>query len=169
MRSIHKLAHIWTALCWRICPGGWCQQVIMQQNDGHNSAQNLDEMLITQLSWKVDSIHIKCINMNRYWWPIMLLCIRISENTAYKFNALTPWCRMTHICVCKLTAIGSDNGLSPGQFQAIIWTNARILFIWPFGTNFNEILIEVHIFSSKKCIWKCRMNNGGHFASASMC
>ena len=38
---------------------------------------------------------------------------------------------MTHICVINLTIIGSDNGLSPGRRQAIIWTNAGILFIDP--------------------------------------
>ena len=57
---------------------------------------------------------------------------------------------MTHICVGKLTIIGSDNGLSPGRCQAIIWTNAGILLIRPLGTNFNEILIEIHTFSFKK-------------------
>ena len=36
---------------------------------------------------------------------------------------------MTHICVGKLTIIGSDNGLSPGRRQAIIWTNDGILLI----------------------------------------
>ena len=29
-----------------------------------------------------------------------------------------------HLCVSKLTMIGSDNGLLPGRRQAIIWTNA---------------------------------------------
>ena len=57
---------------------------------------------------------------------------------------------MTHICVGKLTIIGSDNGLSSGRRQAIIWTNAGILLIGPLGTNFNEILIEIHAFSFKK-------------------
>ena len=38
---------------------------------------------------------------------------------------------MTHICVSKLGIIGSDNGLSPGQDQAIICTDAGILFIEP--------------------------------------
>ena len=57
---------------------------------------------------------------------------------------------MTHIGVTKLTIIGSDNGLSPDRHQAIIWINARILFIWPLGTNFSEILIEIHTFSFKK-------------------
>ena len=57
---------------------------------------------------------------------------------------------MTHICVGKLTIIGSDNGLSPGRRQAIIWINAAILLIGPLGTNFNEILIEIQTFWLKK-------------------
>ena len=57
---------------------------------------------------------------------------------------------MTHICVTKLTTIGSNNGLPPVRRQAIIWTNAGILLIGPLGTNFNEILIEVYTFSFKK-------------------
>ena len=44
---------------------------------------------------------------------------------------LTHWGRVTHICIVKLTVIGSDNGLSPGRRQAIIWTNAGILLIGP--------------------------------------
>ena len=63
---------------------------------------------------------------------------------------LTHWGRVTHICVIKPIIIGSDNGLSPGRRQAIIWTNAGILLIGPLGTNFTEILIEIHTFSFKK-------------------
>ena len=55
-----------------------------------------------------------------------------------------------HICVSKLSIIGSDNGLSPDRRQAIIWTNAGILLIEPLGTNFSEILIEILAFSAKK-------------------
>ena len=64
--------------------------------------------------------------------------------------ALTHWGRVMHICVSKLTIIGSDNGLLPGRRQAIIWTYAAILLIGPLGTNFNETSIEIHTFSSKK-------------------
>ena len=46
--------------------------------------------------------------------------------------------------------IGSDYGLSPGQRQAIVWTNAGILFIGPLGTKFSEILIAIRIFSFTK-------------------
>ena len=53
---------------------------------------------------------------------------------------------MTHICVGKLTIIGSDKGLSPVRHQAIIWTNAGLLLIRHTGTNFSEILIEIQTF-----------------------
>ena len=67
---------------------------------------------------------------------------------------LTHWGRVTHICVSKLTIIGSDNGLSPGRRQAITWTNVGILLIGPLGTNFSEMLIEMHTFSFKKIHFK---------------
>ena len=59
---------------------------------------------------------------------------------------LIHWVRVTYICMSKLTIIGSDNGLSPGQSQAIIWTNVGILLIWTLGTNFCEILSEMQTF-----------------------
>ena len=65
-------------------------------------------------------------------------------------NELTHWGRVTHICIDKLTIIGSDNGLSPGRRQAIIWTNVGILLIGTLRTNFSEILSEIHTFSFKK-------------------
>ena len=66
------------------------------------------------------------------------------------YFSLTYWGRVTHTCVSKLTTIGSDNGLSPGRRQAIIWTNAGILLIGPLGINFSEILIEINTFSFNK-------------------
>ena len=53
--------------------------------------------------------------------------------------------RVTHICF-----IGSDDGLSPARCQAIIWNNAGILLIGNLGTNFKEIISEIHTFSFKK-------------------
>ena len=67
---------------------------------------------------------------------------------------LTHWGRAMHICISKLTIIDSDNGLSPGRRQAIIWTNAGILLIRHLGTNFSEILIEIHTFEN--VVWKWR-------------
>ena len=75
---------------------------------------------------------------------------RRRTKTSVALIPLTHWDRVAHICVSKLTSIGSDNDLSPGRRQASIWTNAGILLIWPLETNFSEILIELHTFSFKK-------------------
>ena len=77
-------------------------------------------------------------------------------------NMLTHWGRVTHVCVGKQGINGSDNGLSPGRCQAIIWTNAGILLFGPLGTNFSEISIKILTFSFTKCVWKCRLRNGVH-------
>ena len=65
---------------------------------------------------------------------------------------------MTHICVSKQTTIGSDNGLSPGRRQAIIWSNAGILSNWTLGTNFSEILSEIDTLSFKQM--RLKMSSG---------
>ena len=64
--------------------------------------------------------------------------------------SLTDWGQLTHTCISKLTMIGSYNGLSPDRRQAIIWTNAGILLIWPLGTKFRQILRIILISSFKK-------------------
>ena len=53
---------------------------------------------------------------------------------------------MTHICVSKLTIIGSHNGLLAGRRQAIIWTNAGILLIELFGANKVNFIGNSNIF-----------------------
>ena len=63
---------------------------------------------------------------------------------------LTHGGRVMHICVSKLTSTGSDNGLSPGRRQAIIWSNDGIFLIPTLGTNISEILSKIHTFSLKK-------------------
>ena len=75
------------------------------------------------------------------WWLLL---------NYWPLEVLTHWGRVTHICVGKLTNIGSDNGLSPGRRQAIIWTNAGKSLIGPLGTNFSEFLITIHTFSFNK-------------------
>ena len=93
---------------------------------------------------------------SRQMKPWLALCI------------LTHWDRVTHICVSKLSSIGSDNGLSLGQRQATIWTIAGILSIGPLGTSVESQLKFIH-FHSIKCIWKFSLVNGRHFVSASVC
>ena len=87
-------------------------------------------------------------------WKISYWLFIIDNSVCYpirwSWRVLTHWGRVTHICVSKLTIIGSDNGLSPGRRQAIVWTNAGILLIRPLGTNISETSIKIHIFSFKK-------------------
>ena len=101
------------------------------------SATNFSNILIKLPSVSFKKMHLKMPYMK--WQPF---CSGL--------NVLTHWGRVTHICVSKLTIIGSDNGLSPGRRQAIIWTNDGILLIRPLGTNFSEILSKIRIFSFKK-------------------
>ena len=82
------------------------------------------------------------------WFCCALLDITFLIHSSVIY--LTHWGRVTHICVGKLIIIGSDNGLSPGRRQAIIWTNAGIWSMRPLGTNSSEILITILIFSFKK-------------------
>ena len=46
----------------------------------------------------------------------------------------------------KIFNLSSDNGLSPGRHQAIIWTNAGILLFEPRGIRLSELLIEIKTF-----------------------
>ena len=66
------------------------------------------------------------------------------------YIVLTYWARVTHICVSKLTIIGSDNWLFLDWAHAIIRNNAGLILIWPIGTNFSEILIKIPKNSFKK-------------------
>ena len=79
-------------------------------------------------------------------------------------NILTHWGRVTHIWVSKLTIIGSDNGLSPGRRQAIVWTNAGILLIRTLGTNVIEIQGEINSFSFQKMHLKMSSVKGRLFS-----
>ena len=102
----------------------------------------------TVVAWQdyINKTSLECVN-----WQ----CTEFGNDLVYFHTIiLTHWGRETHICVSKLTIIGADNGLSPGRCQAIIWANARVLLIGPLGTNFSEILIEIHTFSFKKMCFK---------------
>ena len=86
-------------------------------------------------------------NCTMYLYVLIKISIQINPGDTKNTSLLTHWSLVKHICV---TNIGSDNGLSPGRRQAIIWNNAGILLIGPLGTNFSEILIEINTFSFKK-------------------
>ena len=73
-------------------------------------------------------------------------------------KVLTHWGRATHICVGKLSTIGSDNGLSPGQapshylihcWNNVNWTLGNKLQ-WNFNRNSN-IFIQGNAFENVVC------------------
>ena len=126
------------------------------------SLLSLSWLLLLFLGLLVDKSQHQSITSNgndkEPWYHIAWPCHKV----------LTHWGRVTHICVSKLTIIGSDYGLSPGRRQAIIWTNAGILLIRPLGTNFSEILIGVQAFSFRKMELKMSSAKWRPFVSASM-
>ena len=72
-----------------------------------------------------------------------------------KVAVLTPWGRATHICVGKLTTISSDNGLSPGRRQVIIWNYCWNIVKWNLEWNFNRnsnIFIQENAFQN--VVWE---------------
>ena len=95
------------------------------------------------------------------WSHITFLCNQIYtiyratwENMNYLYFCpdlqLSHWGRVPHICISKLNHHWFRNVLLPDRRQAIVWTNAGILFIGPSGTNFSEIFIKIHTFSFMK-------------------
>ena len=73
----------------------------------------------------------------------------------------THWGRVTHIGIGNLTIIASDNGLLPGQHQAIIWTNDGILSSskwWPFCLGLNVLKI---IFPNEAWWYYTKLNESG--------
>ena len=113
--------------------------------------------IIDKISYKQDQLIDACMRLlkkrdvmetfSTFWQPVNCSCkvpgmrgldvfFVLAEQTVEQTidvpgisDALTHWGRLMHICVSKLNIIGSDNGLSPGRRQAIIWTNAGILLI----------------------------------------
>ena len=139
--------------CWNIT--NWTLRNKLQWNFNRNSNIFIQENAFESIVCEMTAIlpRPQCVK-------------RIQRQEA---NLLTHWGRVTHICVGSITIIGSDNGLSPGRRQAIICPNAGISLIGPIRTMFREIFIEIHTFSFKKCIWKCRLENGGHSVPSLMC
>ena len=58
------------------------------------------------------------------WFYVTIIRFQINAHNGNSTSlSLTHWGRVMHICIGKLTNIGSDNCLSSGWHQAIIWTN----------------------------------------------
>ena len=67
--------------------------------------------------------------------------------TSYLNVWLTHWCRVTHICVDKLTIIGSDMACRLDSTKPL---SEPVLEYCQLETNFSEISIGIQTFSFKK-------------------
>ena len=126
-------------------------------------SKNIIETITFQLRLKFHYRYVLYIYMSIFKYDKITIVFHFLVSPyillmVHKIN-FTHWGRVTHICISKLTSIGSDNGLLPGQHQAMIWTNVRILLIWTLGTKFSEILkrnsyifIEENAFEN--VVWK---------------
>ena len=157
MPSLIGWKHTWN--------GPWCTKFALQyigylslcQSHCHDELLGFDDTAIwlieTDWSWYLNNLIVWCCCHSdpSVWCHVpSKLCTWLQYNLILNYCLLTHWGRVTHICVSKLIIIGSDNGLAPGQRQAIIWTNAGKLIIGPLGTNFGGILIEILTLSFMK-------------------
>ena len=171
-------------------PGGGLEKIkgpAHMVEGGHHprKAHNLTHMAFTESMHLKNTLFISIVTLpfcivtfDLYTFNNIMMKIEINSRYEYiglavnnidKTIPLTHWGRTMHICVGKVTTIGSDNGLSPGRRQAIIWTIAITLLIGPLGTNFSEILIRIQTFSFKKMHLKMSSAKWCPFVSASMC
>ena len=78
---------------------------------------------------------------------------------------LTHWGRVTHICISKLTTIGSDKDLSPGRRQVIIWTMMT-------SSNGNIFRVTGHLcgeFTGPRWSPRTKANDGGALMFSLIC
>ena len=140
----------------------WDESFVYLFNENNSTSSISQREFSTEHDMHVVVTHEGITSLHKCSW------FRITgTRNASVINYLTHWGRVMHICISKLTIIGSDNGLSPGQRQAIIWTNVGILLTGPLETNFSEIFIAIYTFSFKKMHLKMSSGDGGHFVSAS--
>ena len=116
-----------------------------------------------QLTWS-QKIHISS-------FTFLSSNIKVIIFVLFYLHCLSHWGRVTHICISKLTIIVSDNGLSPNQRQAIIWANDGCNIVhWALGNELQwNLNRNLHIFIQENLFEKYRLENFGHFVSASMC
>ena len=107
-------------------------------------------LAVMKISSKLLHFHFSAVWMHTHTKHCCWLSILVLE---LKWNHLTHWGRVTHICISKLTTIVSDNGLALGRCQANIQTNVRILLIGHLGTNFRKFESNSYI-SFKKMYFK---------------
>ena len=170
--QLNSQEHIWSEfeskyndLCSRKCIWKYCQKNVVHLFRFEYTNDLI--ICLMQCSRKTFLVHQTVVR-----WAIFIYSNEIYEISHWTLGSShwkcptcptsfvnTHWGRVTHKCVSKLTIISSDNGLSPGRRQAIIWTNDGILLIGPLGTklqwNFNyNSNIFIHKNAFEDVVWK---------------
>ena len=111
--------------------------------------------------WQGINLYLMCVDWSQYCIILDCLLIWTKRNIFLKYTVTETlprtsylcisYGRVMHICISKLTITGSDNGLTPGRHQAIIWIHAGLLWTGPLGINFSEILTKTKNNFIKKC------------------
>ena len=85
-------------------------------------------------------------------------------------NQFTHRGRVTHIWFSISTNISSDNALSPVRCQTITWIiTCLFLYCELYPSEHTSVKFESKFdLRQRKCISKCRVQNGDHFVSASI-
>ena len=89
----------------------------------------------------------KFLDINSFWKQVITCNLFCWSHTKIWFF---HWGPVTHTYFSKIIIIDSDNGLSPGRRQAIIWTSGGMLLTRTLGIYCGEILIEINTCSFKK-------------------
>ena len=116
------------------------QQQTNNKNKQKNPKQNKNGepllLIDTRRPYKACFSHLKTTNETSSGFSIQNIFLTYVErkvitspHTSHCFKVPGPQMRggVKHICINKLTIIGSDNGLSPNRRQAIIWASVGML------------------------------------------
>ena len=95
-----------------------------------------------ELQWNVNQYRTIFMQENEFEYVICKVWAIL-----FQPDVLTLWGWVTHICISKITIIGSDNDLSPGRhYLNQCWNIVN----WTPRTNFKEILVRIHTFLFEK-------------------
>ena len=82
---------------------------------------------------------------------------------------LTHWGRVTHICAGKLIIIGSDKACRLIGAKPLSEPMLDCCQLDPCEHISMKIYSKYSNFHWRICTWKCRLRNGAHLVSASVC
>ena len=94
------------------------------------------------------------------------VCVKLKLGEGLMSLLIEARRRMYMYASANWLIIGSDNGLLPTRYQAIMWPKTGILSMRPSGRHFNEIVFELQQFPLKM---QYRLQNGNFFLSRPQC